>query len=345
MSAVIPFTDPHKQPPDDSRCKSFDQVFKSFFISLQLAGLYYPAEFTPDGKLRWTPKRVYCTINICLLWLVFARTISIYDFSNEAFDITLFFKIIVSMWTLVCAIQATSIYRGCSEILPKFGRLWNELEKSEDVDFHLKLKRKITIYMVFGWLLVILNVILNALVTFTTNLMEISILPLNSDSEYYTTYKIILSAVVVWQSTAWIFPIVVSVVFAKYFIYKYEMLDKMMKNNTVDGKMEASELKVYRRQHDKITELVQVADDAMKACAAGVIVCNTTIICLITYIMIWSSNVATNALNLATNLFWILTAVACLCTFLVGGHQINLQVWLYVEPCTAKINFIADFKI
>ena len=347
MSAEIPFTDPHRQPPDDSRCKRLEHVFKPFFISLQVAGLYYPADYTQDGKLRWSVKRVYCTMNICLLWLGFVRILTIYDVSKETFNVTLFFKIVISTWSLVCAIQATSLYRGCSEVFPKFGRLWNELEKSEDANFHIKLKKKIAIYMIVGWLLVIFNIIFCLLVTFNTHLMDITFLPLTPDSEYYTTYQIILSAVTVWQSAAWVLPVVVSVVFAKYFINKYEMLAKMMKNNTADGKMEASELKGYRRQHEKITELVQCADDGMNACAAGVIVCNMAIICLIMYIIIWSSNVATNALNMATNLFWILTATACLCTFIVGGHHINIQVRLHAEPYTVVVNLHVNvnFKI
>ena len=328
MSAVIPISEPHKIPRE-SRNNQIAHVFKPFFISAQLAGLYYPVQCTPEGKQGWTFTRLYCAGNVCLLWLSFGRTLAIYDYSDEGFNAILFFKLVASLWVLLCAVQATAVYLSCSENFPKFEHLWNEIVQADDSSYHIKLRRNITIYMVIGWLLVCVNVLTIVYAIFMTDLLVVYMLPLTSENRYYITCQIFLSAIVIWQSTSWIFPTILLIVFTKYFIYKYQLLGQKIKNNARDNQMAASNLRLYRLEHDKVTQLVQRADDVMNPCAAGVLLCNIAIICLIMYITIWNSDANTNPVSMTANFFWIICSSICISIFVVGGHLINYRVCLY----------------
>ena len=328
MSAVIPVSEPHKILRNSSN-KRIAHVFKPFFISAQLAGLYYPVKYTPVGKQKWTLTRVYCAGNMCLLWLSFVRTLAIYDYSNEEFNAILFFKLVASLWVLLCAVQATTLYLSCSEKFPKFESLWNEIVKADDSCYHVKLRRNITIYMIIGWLLVCLNVLTLVYAMFMTDLLVVYMLPLTSDNRYYIIYQIFLSGIILWQSISWIFTPILLIVFTKYFIYKYQLLEEKIKNDAKDSQMEASNLRLYRLEHDKVTQLVQRADDVMNPCAAGVILCNIAIICLIMYITIWNSDANTKPVSMTANFFWIISSSICMSIFVVGGHRINYRVFLY----------------
>ena len=277
--------------------------------SLPIFGLYFHAETTTSGKVRWTAGRVYGVVVVVMLWLFFLRTLMPFQFTDN-FGPKLFNKLAATTWAFLCASQATAMHISSLKTFTQFKSLWNELEETPDIEFMTKFKDYLFVSVVVGWFLHTSNVLLGIAIGMFTNTMAPMLLPFRPGELLFVISKIIILIGAIWMSSAWIFTSITNILIARYLRYKFISLRIAIQTAVEDfnQKRAVLDLKYFRQRHEQVTRLVQCADVTLQWQMVSVVVCNIAIVCLTLYELIWYIDV-NEAPTIIGNLFWIIIIV------------------------------------
>ena len=111
------------------------QAMKPFFLSMKIVGLYFcktykgPEDENIKPKCRVTCSFVFSTIILFINWLNLLRLLSSLTTDFE-FGTTVFMKIVMTVWVLLCTINTTSCWLGCYRVegLPQFFIEWHQVQ-------------------------------------------------------------------------------------------------------------------------------------------------------------------------------------------------------------------------
>ena len=195
---------------------TFDQLFQPLLKSLSVFGLHFKSETSSIGKILWTPGRMYSTVVVTVIWFRFICTLTAFTPSEE-FGALLFFKLVNSCFSLLCAFQATALHFSCLKTFKKFNMLWNEVERFNPVDQVTPIRKCISGITVVGWVLTVSNIaMIFALGSFTT-MLDVSALPFTRGHSYFTVALGLSMVTSVWLSAAWIMAVIKNLAMAHYF--------------------------------------------------------------------------------------------------------------------------------
>ena len=305
---------------------SFDDVFKSLLRSLPIFGLYFRAETTTSGKVRWTAGRVYGAVVVVMLWLFFLRTLMPFQYTDN-FGPQLFNKLAATTWAFLCASQGTAMHISSLKTFPRFKSLWNELEETPDFEFMTKFKDCLFVSVVLGWFLHTSNVLLGIAIGMFTNTMAPMLLPFLPGELLFVVSKITILIGAIWMSSAWIFSSITNILIARYLRYKFISLRIAIQTAVEDfnQKRAALDLKYFRQKHEQVTRLVQCADVTLQWQMVSVVVCNIAIVCLTLYELIWYIDV-NEAPTVIGNLFWMVVTSTTLFTIVGYAYRVHAEV-------------------
>ena len=324
------------------------KAMKPLMIALTVCGMYFSREYGPvtecakkvedrkAGKIclkkkktrkKIFPSQIYCGILFVILFVNFARLLSMFSYGSLAFGADLFFKFCVVTWHAVLIFNMISLLRASYryESFPKF---FIEYENLLEITGWkcVETERKVAI------ILTILSVIV---CTIGTSLFFIAIFldpylvapmlaPLQpSDPESIIT-EIILLVLSPFLNVVWILPVAVDFMFC-YCLYRLFAAWGVDFNAKVAScQMNNEEFRKQREIHQRICHLVSDADDFLSLYKAMNFLCNIGIILFILYSLIYApEDVGDMATYVGVNMVWMTFTFFILIMNCISGAMVN----------------------
>lgn len=171
----------------------------------------------------------------------------------------------------------------------------------------------------------LVNIAYNDYFLFNTDVKDFTISPLPSDHKLALPMKIIGAIVHLFMSAAWVFTLslfmmMAGVIYREFEIFHGDLL------HAISSEGDIAELEWFRRRHEDICQLVEIADSILKEFnAVGILICTCKAMLLL-YTIVSSKKVKDDPLVLFAYCFLLVTTTLYLLMISYGGGYLNHMV-------------------
>ena len=262
---------------------------------------------------RWISlgSKYYCLLVCILIWFQFLRILPAYWVAIDHREDIVVTRVSIMVWYLQCALNATILYRGCTQPdqLQSFVgalkehslRYPSRIPSQQQVD---QLKRRLLVTARISWTFHALNILVVVVV----------MLEFNDTSKLYaaaltdpfgTSLPSKITAVILYSltSSAWVFPITFSCGLCSYLYVRFKTLTTNLEA-AISGSEDCfpPEIETFRRQHIHLCVCVRVLDRMMRNLIMASYVTNIPLMCFVMYNLVYSRG---EGLELGTLAFWL----------------------------------------
>ncbi len=305
------------------------------FWSLRFCGLGYVSprdkHITTQGKSALTfssiSGRVYSSVVLIVLCLNVGRTALVFTGGAAFGPQPLFGNIILFGWVTLCALNAMAMYRICHrehQYLRKFFLGLHELMlcTGHETGCLRYVNIRVLVTTVVSWMLVFVNMGFAAYLLFYTALMDTVLVPATPDFQHVTVVRVLYMILLLYLSAAWMIPTALLFNLCLVLYLSLSVFNSTFKRDN----LRLLQLERYRTWHNRLSELVDVADDMFSLQVATALVIKVLLIILTLYNVIWYPDLNSDPLAILANAFWLTSGFAFLTILAVGGGMINHAV-------------------
>jgi len=314
------------------------KCFSPLLRSMRVFGLYFKRASrrisdetgTTDSKIysKWNGGRIYAIFSLTIVWLNTVRMLSVFE-KTDKFGFALLLKLSAVSATLLSSLQQTACFVACQT--GNLDQVFCEARLSKS--YIVRYRRLAVIHTFLCWFLLVLDVLVFLLPEFMMeNLMDAFTTPFGvhiiPSGEVLLLTKILMSLTFVLSDFTWFSAhsvnyMVTSVLYDQFHALNQDFRHAVGRNGELNGN-----IREFRRRHQKITRLVQNADQFVMISNVAGFCCQIFNVILILYCTIFFRNetVGNNAISAVMYVYWLastlfgLTLTACL------GVVINHEV-------------------
>ena len=290
---------------------------------------------------------IYCVAVLTLFVVFFVRSVSIFFIGEDAGE-NFTFKIVVATWSFQITLNVAIMLKAshprwgnqklaCQNWDTKVVALMDCLEVYLNVN---KLQKILTAIFVVGCASILLEICLIPTIIFhqtsfgdTISKLFIAPLPIN----HYT--KVILCVLTVYQSVAWIVPVIHMVVTCIVVRSAFKVCKKALRI-TVDIGKETNTYPtcLYRQRmlHLNITQCLELMDKDFQFMYANVFFTNIPIACFILYQILKTE---IDALTLTALIFWLSSTIIFVTVATIAGAAVNNAV-SFIDYCNFNVKSV-----
>ncbi|XP_067682718.1 uncharacterized protein [Haliotis asinina] len=301
---------------------SIEDKLKPLLVSMKIFGIYfdptqaknkvepsetYPSPARPPGWWR-SVNRLYCYTVLILLWFNFGRcAVGLFPL-----DEGLPLRIITTSWMLLCVLNATIIVASCQKLthLRSFYKHWNSMSQCHltyymTSAFKVPDQRQIVRFgTATGWFLSLINIAAIYIFMFgdlpvSPAYIQAMVRPFPA-SIWVAIFHVILH---VFQSGAWLFPVVLIAVFARILRAQFIHLGKILskKIDEADGHF-PDQLPELRFHYTQLCQAVEIVNRSFKWLLGVRFILDIFLACFVSYQII---NGPSDTFVIAVNVFWL----------------------------------------
>lgn len=312
------------------------QLIKPLVVSMGLFGLLY-FNFKKSKLSSFT--RAY-SLFILLLFSV-RLVLLFFAYTDEHFGAESFLKVVVHLWYLQSCLNAVVTYRACSnenrfvQFLLKWSRLLrsnrgispNDTSPSTS-EYERIVRRRFLFFLGIAWTVMFVNIGYNSYFLFNTEMQDFVISPVPSDHFFAFPMKIITSIVHVYMSAAMVFTLIMFLKMAGVIYGEFEIFHNNLRQ-AISPEGDMAELEWFRRRHEDICQLLEIADGIFREFNATGILVYTCKAMLLLYTIVSSQNVRDNPLLLLAYCFMLVATTIYLLLISYGGGYLNHMVSVF----------------
>ena len=313
----------------NEHCLSLNPLYKAFnpiMWSLMVVGLHCPIQNNKGSGYYRLLKFYSWTVTI-IAWLMVIRSLSVLRFTNTVGP-ALLSGLSMSIWTLLCALNATSFLVTSLKIKnrQKFFMGFTKLKGGPYIT-PAQVGKYVCISTVISWAIIAFNFALLGFFIFGTELFEVLVTdPLPPT---YTTGRIAMKFIYLflffYQTAMWIFPstfeICISLMLSKEFqLFRKSFWTQVSRNGGYLDNLEAE-----RRRFLDLLRILSAADRCLSFHHIAAFGCDIVNACLILYIIIYYPFLLKVPTALFAYVFWLVSVtldviVVCICGILVNSE-------------------------
>ncbi|XP_067682715.1 uncharacterized protein [Haliotis asinina] len=299
---------------------SIEDRLKPLLVSMKILGIYfdptlaknkvepsetYPSRANPSGWWR-SVNRVYCYIVLLLLWCNVGRcAVGLFPL-----DEGLPLRIILTTWVLLCALNATITVVACQKLthLRSFYKHWDSVFQCplrDSMGCGSKFPEQyLKIGTATGWFLGLFNVTALCIIMFCN--LPISLVYIKAfarpfpESQWVIIFNLVMQ---VFQSGAWIFPIIFISITARVIRAQFLQLGSVISKRIeeADGHF-PDQLPELRFHYTQLCQAVDIVNRSFKWFLGARFVPDIFLACFVSYQII---NGPLDIFFIAVNVFWL----------------------------------------
>ncbi|XP_067682885.1 gustatory receptor family protein 3-like [Haliotis asinina] len=317
----------HRNQTKKTHFPSIEDKLKPLLVSMKILGIYfdptqaknkvepsetYASKANPPGWWR-SVNRLYCYTVLLLLWFNFGRC-AVGLFPHDG---SLPLRIITTSWMLHCALNATIIIAACQKFthLRSFYKHWDSLYSSKGsmasgYIFPLQCQC-VRPGSAAGWLLTLVNIAAVYVLLFGDLPVSPAYIQALTRPFPASAWMIIFNMVLhVFQSGAWIFPVVFIAIFARILRGQFIQLGKILskKIDEADGHFPC-QLPELRFHYTQLCQAVDIVNRSFKWLLGVRVIFDMFLACFAAYQII---NGSSDTFVIAVDVFWLGGGVLCI---------------------------------
>ena len=303
-------------------------LISPLMVSMRICGLHYTrgrsavTDKDTDNGRKVTPGMVYATVLLCLLWIDFARNLSVFS-SGISIDVDFFNKLLFVFWNmLVCANFTTCYYSSLNNKFVSFLETWIQLVPKNSLH-HGHIRRSALVLVVGSWTLVIANMVYSAWSIYQSTSFDDQYTPFDVDHDQIDILRAALLVVHLMRTCAWVFS-------AAFFCMISYMLQWQFNKLTEEFVRQKHQqfifrrLECFRQTHQKMCTMADFINGCVSPLIAAQFACNIGLICIILYILILSESPERS--SKLTRYFWLISSAGSMLVFCIGSAKVNTAV-------------------
>ncbi len=231
-----------------------------FFFSMKLVGLFHVKEFSPSGKV--TKSFLYSVIVMIILGLQVCQNGFVFNL-NDSFGPTLFTKVLFCSWHINCALNNVGCFRACYYYnhIPALFMKW-AIIRHPTTDCFKYTRRKTVAYTTVCCLGILVNIGFTVYGLYYTSIFDNALQPIGPTHPFVNIYKGVIVVVTVYLSSAWIFPVALTMLVCSVLHFEFTTLTKDLMDCASNMTSVAElDLDTHRLRHQQLCRLVGHADD------------------------------------------------------------------------------------
>ncbi|XP_033725060.1 uncharacterized protein LOC117315032 [Pecten maximus] len=248
-----------------------------------------------------------------------------------AFGPDLLTKLMVHLWYLLCILNGYACYK----MVEDHGRLTNLLQlinsyqdqfenEEEKKAVYSKVRLITNISMGLGWFFNIGNVVFAGYMLYKSDIFDNFIAPFTNKNSMSSLIKAVYLFIHFLLSCTWIFTCIATMIFslAIYFLLKRfaRRIEKIKTRSTPEVQ---NILESYRKQHNALCEMIDVADDSFSLYVAFSLTVSMLLALMLLYNICWYESIRSDPGQLISHIFWLMAVLSNLSAVAISTGMIN----------------------
>ena len=331
-SAIIDTKDDRAQagPPTLREClikTTMSNALKPLILTCCAAGLVFHVDFGRNGMRKYVTFS-HCYSLVVMLFLAFSVLYYLMIFHSDAkLDASFLMEIAMSVYNIESFAHFVCFYVASWKQLPEF---FIQREKVQSVYSSplTSIKRQVYIATAVLWIVMIIFTAASAYFLFGTPLQDLMLIPSKTDDLRADIIKLVKVVSGCFQAFAWLAPSAFIFVVADALSHEFNGLTRHIR---ITGDRDVTKIKEIlepvRRHHQRLCNLVGLADGIFSLQIAVTLCGSFLTACLIVYVVIHDQYPdAYDTLLLITQIVWLVTSLAKMSTDCISGAMLNEAV-------------------
>ncbi|XP_060076616.1 uncharacterized protein LOC132556248 [Ylistrum balloti] len=351
-------TDRDIEDTRDSQRNALTQVLRPLFLCMTLSGTFdhWKIQAGHVSSRTLMSKCLKCyRITMLVLYIVNACRYFPTYLSISSFGPDLLTKLMVHLWYLLCILNGYACYKMVEDpkrltLLLELFNVYHDRFENEVENFSVvsKVGKITSISMVLGWFFNIGNVVFAGYMLYTSNIFDNFIAPFTNTNPMSNLIKALYLVIHLFLSCTWIFTCIATMIFSLtlYFLFK-QFVRTIEKLKSQPAQEVYHLLERYRKQHNALCDMIDVADDTFSLYVAFSLTVSMLLALMLLYNICWYNSIRSDPGQLISHIFWLMAVLTNLGAVAISTGMINHSAH---EPLRTIYNMsltgvTADFSV
>ncbi|XP_069102991.1 uncharacterized protein [Argopecten irradians] len=248
----------------------------------------------------------------------------------KSFGPDLLTKLMVHFWYILCILNALACYKmvedpdRVTKLLQIMGKYQDRLEISEKKTICNSIGKITNASLGLGWFFNIGNVVFAGYMLFQSTIFDNFIAPFTNQNSMSVLIKAVYLLMHLLLSCTWIFTCIATMIFSlTLYHFLKRFTHKIEKLKTTSAPEVQIKLESYRKQHNALCEMIDVADDTFSLYVASSLTISVSLALMLMYNICWYQSIRSDVGQLISHIFWLMAVISNLSVVTITTSLIN----------------------